>query len=170
LPGILHRWNDQDGNPALQIDANGNVYFGDANEAVITPEGGLAVWFQNRTGAPTMRGMLVTLGTAPSSVIACPYAIPKVMGVIYSSGVANGEFVRVVVSGVAYCLFENAQSPTVGYWVGLSDTVDGRAQARATMPDNSGAGIDLHNKEIGHCIDTVAPGTDVLARVVLHFN
>jgi hypothetical protein len=170
MSGIIHRWDDKDGQPALQIDANGNVYFGEANEAIFTPDGGLAVWFQNRTGAPSVRGMLVTLGTAPSSVIACPYTIPKAMGVIYSSGVPESQFVRVVISGVAYCLFDNSATPTVGYWVGLSDSVDGRAQARSTLPDNSGAGIDLHNKEIGHCVDSVPGGSDVLARVVLHFN
>jgi hypothetical protein len=61
-------------------------------------------------------------------------------------------------------------APTIGYWVGNSDAANGRAQVRATLPDNSGPGIDIHNREIGHCVDTVPAGTNVLARVVLHFN
>lgn len=170
MPGISHSWYDENGAPALQIDESGQVLFGDGNAAILTREGGLAVWFQNKTGAPSVRGMLVTLGTNPSSVVACPKEIAKPIGAIYTAGVPDGQFVRVVVSGVAYVLFADTQSPTVGYWVGLSDAVDGRAQARSTLPDNSGAGIDLHNREIGHCVDTVASGTDVLARVVLHFN
>ena len=170
MPGILHQWNDQDGRPALQIDAGGNVYMGDANEAILTQEGGVAVWFQNRTGAPSVRGSLITMGTAPSSVVLCPKTIPKCCGVVLTSGVPDGEFVRVVVAGVAYVLVEDGTGPTVGNWVGLSSVTDGRAQFQATLPDNSGAGIDLHNREIGHCVDTVPAGTDVLARVVLHFN
>lgn len=170
MPGILHGWDDEDGNPALSIDAQGNVLMGDANEAVLTKEGGLAVWFQNRTGAPTVKGMLVTMGTAPSSVVACPKTVPKCCGVILDAGVLDSEFVRVVIAGVAYVLVEDGLGPTVGYWVGLSSVTDGRAQFQATLPDNSGAGIDLHNREIGHCVDTVPAGTDVLARVVLHFN
>ena len=170
MPGILHRWDDEDGQPALQIDAAGRSYFGDANEAILTKDGGVAVWFQNRTGTASVRGSLVTMGTAPSSVILCPKTIPKACGVVLDSGVPDGQFVRVVVTGVAYVLVEDGMGPTVGYWVGLSSVTDGRAQFQATLPDNSGAGIDLHNREIGHCVDTVPAGTDVLARVVLHFN
>jgi hypothetical protein len=170
MAGILHRWDDEDGNPALLIDAQGNVAFGDANEAILTRDGGVAVWFQNRTGAASVRGALVTMGTAPSSVILCPKTIPKACGVILDSGVPDGQFVRVVVTGVAFVLVEDGMAPTVGYWVGLSSVTDGRAQFQATLPDNSGAGIDLHNREIGHCVDTVPAGTYVLARVVLHFN
>lgn len=170
MAGILHRWDDEDGQPALQLDAAGRAIFGDANEAVLTHEGGLAVWFQNRTGGPTVKGTLITMGTAPSSVVVCPKTIPKCCGVILDSGVPESEFVRVVIAGVAYVLVEDGLGPTVGNWVGLSSVTDGRAQFQATLPDNSGAGIDLHNREIGHCVDTVPAGTDVLARVVLHFN
>ena len=57
----------------------------------------------------------------------------------------------------------------VGYWVKAADD-DGRAEV-TTSPSGVGAmTANEHFREIGHCLETVADGTDVLAKVVLHFN
>lgn len=171
MGGISHRWDDERGVPALQIDDDGHVIFGDANAAILTPEGGTAVWLINRTGAESVRGTVVTLGTAPQSVKKVVAGVPNAIGSIYSSGVADGQPVRVVISGIAWVLFEDGMAPTIGYWVGSSANVDGRAQVLASPPGSGlAAEIAAHNLEIGHCMDSVASGTNVLARVVLHFN
>jgi hypothetical protein len=169
--GIIHRWDDERGEPAFWIDDDGHVSFGAQNEAILTRDGGIAIWLINKTGSASVRGKLVTPGVNPSSVQAVTAGVPNAIGAFLDSGVADGQPARVVISGVAWVLFADGQAPTVGYWVGSSDAVAGRARAQA-LPPGSGLPDEVaaHNAEIGHCIDTVAAGTDVLARVVLHFN
>ena len=49
--------------------------------------------------------------------------------------------------------------------VGAAD-VAGRADATSATPPAA----PTHFEEIGHCLQTISGGTDVLCRVVLHFN
>jgi hypothetical protein len=168
---LSHDFKDLQGRTALGVGSDGYVTFGfPQNKMGFTADGGLYVWFSNKTGAPSVLGMLVTPGSETGSVVAVTGGIPNSVGAIADSGVADGGHVRVVIAGVARVLFADGQAPTVGYWCGSSGTVDGRAEARATVPDNSGAGIDIHNREIGHILETKASGTDVTAKVLLHFN
>jgi hypothetical protein len=140
------------------------------SNAVLTPEGGLAVWMTNKTGAPSVYGNLVTSGSAAGSVVLVTAGVPNTIGVIYTPGIADGGQVLVVVSGIADVLVVDSTAVVVGYWAGSSETVNGRAELRSSLPDNSGTGITIHNREIGHVISAADAGTDVLARVVLHFN
>lgn len=48
--------------------------------------------------------------------------------------------------------------------------VDGRANCTIANPGPGLPAADTHFKEIGHCLQSVAGGTDKLARVTLHFN
>ncbi len=166
-----HRFNDIDGRIALAVHRDGFVEtFGPTNRGGFTRDGGLFIRMINKTGAASKLGQLVTLGSEQFSVREVQAGIPNAVGAIQDAGVADGGTVRVVVSGIGFVLFEDGQAPTVGYWCGSSAAVNGRAEARSTLPDNSGAGVDIHNREIGHIVDTVAAGTDVVARVLFHFN
>jgi len=157
------------GRTVISVDDDGLIEFPTVGIA-LTPCGGFARAFTNKTGARTVRGQLVTTGSAANSVINTSAGVPNAIGAIWTVGADDGTACYVVISGVADILFADGQAPTVGYWVGSSDAVDGRARAAASLPDNSGAGVTMHNHEIGHCIQTVAAGTDVVARAVLHFN
>jgi predicted RecA/RadA family phage recombinase len=145
---------------------------GVAQLPILTPEGGIATWLVNKTGAPTVRGQIVTAGGGVSrGAVKVPAGVPNAVGTFYDSGVADGALARVVTTGVAPVLFADGQAPTVGYWVGSSDAVDGRARTQQVPP---GAGlvaeIEAHNAEIGHCLESLAAGADVVALCVLHFN
>lgn len=157
------------GDVATASDIGGLITF-PGGLCALTPAGGFAVRMVNKTGGASVRGTLVTTGSAERSVVTTTANIPHAVGAIWSNGVADGGDIYVVVSGVAEVLFEDGQAPTVGYWCGISASVGGRAQARASLPDNSGAGVDLHNGEVGHILQTIQAGTNVKALVMLHFN
>lgn len=165
----LYELKDDSGRTVFALDVDGLVELPTIGLA-FTPAGGIARKFTNKTGGASVRGQLVTTGSAANSVILTTAGVPNAMGAMWSRDVADGGTCYVVISGVADVLFADGQSPTVGWWVGSSDAVNGRARAAASLPDNSGAGVTMHNHEIGHCIQTINAGTDVVARVVLHFN
>lgn len=162
----LHDFQDQSGHTGLAVHDDGWVEFGEVgNWGGISRDGGLFVWFQNQTGGVSVRGQVVTPGGGNWGVIKCVAGIPYPAGVIIDGGVADGGWIRVAVSMVAEVLFADGQAPTAGYWVGLSGAVDGRAQVSQSVPD-----VPTHNLEIGHCLETKNAGTDVRAKVLLHFN
>ena len=166
----LYRWDDKAGELALGITSDGLIETGVKNNAGWTPVGGLYVRMQNKTGSASVKGTLVTTGSESMSFVAVTGGVPNCMGIVYDAGVADGSVCRVVVAGIAQVLFKDGEAPVVGYWCGNSVDTAGRAEAKESLPDNSGAGVTLHNREIGHILETKEAGTDVLARVVLHFN
>jgi hypothetical protein len=138
-----------------------------------TPEGGIAIRMFNKTGGASVKGTLVD--TQASIDFAVKIAVADdddVMGVIYDSGVADGDLVWVVVCGVADVLLEDLSTATRGYWCRTSITQAGRADITNPNPPASGIIVEIqeHFREIGHCLESVTAGTDKLARVVLHFN
>lgn len=136
--------------------------------ARFTPEGGLAVRFINDTGAPSVRGSLVEASSSVDQAVSLTQAAgdDDCLGAIYEDGVADGQPVWVVVAGMADVLLENGTSATRGYWAGTGATA-GRADCTNANPPGL---VDAHFTEIGHCVQSVGSGTDVLARCVLHFN
>ena len=70
----------------------------------------------------------------------------------------------------AGALRKDATASTKGFWVYTSD-VAGRADATLAAPPGGGIPeLDIHMREIGHCIESKGADTDVLAKAVLHFN
>lgn len=134
-----------------------------------TPEGGLAIRVINKTGAASIKGYCVTAGAEDNSVILVPIGVPNCIGVFYESGKADGEYVWIVISGMADVYFWNA--PTVGYLArtGLAaDTGEVSGQALSEAFPASPFASDKHFCEIGHVLETKeAPG---LAKTLLHFN
>ncbi len=93
------------------------------------------------------------------------------IGIVYDNGIANGSECRIVISGIAEVLLVNSTSATRGYWAKTSDTVAGRADITSAAPTGGTiAGLQDHGQEIGHCIASASAGTDVLTRIVVHFN
>lgn len=134
---------------------------------MITEDGGFAIRLINKTGSATVKGTLVVAATGSSNAFStAPANSELVLGIVYENGIADGSLCYVVVSGIANVLAKNSVSPapTSSYWVGASD-VAGRAYFNDGNP-----GTTAHDREIGHCIETKASGTDVLVKAVLHFR
>lgn len=137
-----------------------------------TPLGGSARKFINKTGAPSIKGMLV------DSSSSFDFAVDKVanddpdcMGVMHEDGVPDGESVWVVTHGPAEVLLEDNTAATRGYWARVSVTDPGRADVTNPLPPGGTINeIDNHFREVGHGMESVSAGTDKLAIIFLHFN
>jgi len=132
-----------------------------ANEYLkFTDEGGLAI--KLIAGEALSRGMVLRASpTEDNTAIMVDANGDMPIGIAYSDA-ADGEFIWVVVSGIAYVLFKVGVTGTKGHIIHVSDTA-GYAQDAATIPE-----VALHNREIGHVLETGSSGG--LARSVLHFN
>ena len=145
---------------------------GPGKPSVLTPEGGIAIWMINGTGATSIKGTIV--GTSPSvdnGVEISPANVADMIGVIYDNGVPDGELVRVVITGVAQVLIRDSTPATRGYWCRMSITQAGRANITNASPPGGGIPeIDEHFKEIGHSLESATAGTDVLVKISVHLN
>ena len=137
-----------------------------------TDEGGFAIYLINKTGAASVKGTLVdTKASIDNAVNIVGADEPDIVGVVYENGIADGDLVLVVISGVAEVLLEDSTASTRGYWARISITQNGRADITNAAPPGGGvAEIDRHFREIGHCLESKGAGTDVLAKCILHFN
>jgi hypothetical protein len=134
-----------------------------------TADGGMAVQLINKTGAPSVKGSVVASGTVNASFILQGNEF-NAIGAVYEAGVADGSPCWVTFAGIAYVLLVNGTGSTAGYWV-KSHATDGRADGSLALPTGgSFAGVDDHFKEIGHSLETKIAGTDVLCKIMLHFN
>jgi|LGVF01.2.fsa_nt_gb hypothetical protein len=135
-----------------------------------TPIGGRAIKLKNLTGAPSVKGTLVEANETTEDGFEILSDLYDCIGIIYEDGIADGEDCWVVVSGIAEVLLKDTTTSTTGNWVKASDT-DGRADATLELPSGGTLPqLQEHFQEIGHCIETKVAGTDVLAKIVLHFN
>jgi len=135
------------------------------DKAAISQDGGIMVKLINRTGGITVKGTIVSADVSnEESFYTTPSDGDMPIGIVYESGVGNGSSAWVVVSGIAEVLFKDAVAPTRGY-VAFVSNVAGRADVSASVPASL-----THWREIGHPIQTKSAGTNVIAKVVLHFN
>ena len=136
-----------------------------------TADGGYAIELINDTGEFSVRGTVVQASTNVDGgfqVAGADSAIP--IGIVYDSDVAHGSLCRVIVSGQADVLLKDDTPAIRGNWVGVSD-VAGRAWAGGGIhPGTNPPAQAEHNRELGHCLQSVTAGTNKLARIVLHFN
>jgi hypothetical protein len=126
----------------------------------------------NKTGALSVRGTLLELSdTTANGVQANDADENHPIGVMEFSGVPDGGLCWVVTDGPAYVLIEDGTTATLHYWARVSITDAGRADiTNAEAPGGTITALENHLKEIGHCMESVGSGTDVLALVHLHFN
>lgn len=138
----------------------------------LTPEGGIANKYINKTGGVSVKGTVVAIYNTTAinnAVMKSTVDIPDAIGVIYEDGIADGKDVWVVTSGKAYVLFIGSTTRrhlARTFIVGDAGYVSGQAlsEAAPTSPFAS----DKHFCEIGHvCESRTGAG---LALVNLHFN
>lgn len=140
------------------------------DKTALTPEGGFAIKLTNRTGGNSVKGTIVCASTNYSnSFMKTPTggkAYNKSIGAVYEDGVSDGSDCWVVVSGIVEVLIDDGTSSTAGNWACSSITTSGRATLNTDDPTSQ----DTHNREIGHVIETKSSGTNVLVKIVMHFN
>ena len=154
------------------------VRHGSANgrkNAFTTPEGGIAEFYTNNTGAPSVGGLVVKLDTTDRNVTTTAISDLEPIGVIYDAdwnvGVANGSEIAVVTEGNANALLEDGTAATAGNWVQTSDVQAGRINATSTgAPGGLLGQLFAHFQEMGHCEETKIAGTDVICEIHLHPN
>lgn len=140
------------------------------NKQMVTPIGGIAIKMTNKTGSASVKGMLIESNETVEDAFQELTDEYDCIGIVYEEGVADGEDCWVVITGIAEVLLEDGTASTAGYWV-ESSTVNGRADATNPLPAGGTlAELQNHFKEIGHCLETKTAGTDVLAKIVVHFN
>jgi hypothetical protein len=128
--------------------------------------GGLIEWYYNRTGGDTVKGTVVEPSNTHDDAVRVALADAlDPIGVIMDDGVAEGQLCRVCVQGKCQVLLKDTTAGTREYWVKVSD-VAGRADATNASPP--GAVLE-HFRELGHCMESVAGGTDVLCWIHCHF-
>jgi hypothetical protein len=133
-----------------------------------TNERGFLVKHINRTGHTSIKGECVSASpTTDREVILSPSGF-DIIGVVQEAGVAEGGEMWVWCNGsVAQVLLKDGVAAVRGY-VGLGDDVDGRAYVVAVPSSNPV--VAEHFREIGHCMQSVNAGTNVLALFSIHFN
>lgn len=137
---------------------------------MFTADGGIAKQLTNRTGLASIKGTLAESHESGDNGFETLSDEYDCIGIVYENGIADGEECWVIVTGIAEVLIEDGTASTHGNWVEAS-TVDGRANATLSLP-SGGTIQELQNhfKEIGHCLESKTAGTDVLAKIILHFN
>jgi hypothetical protein len=143
-------------------------YINSLSRIKLTPEGGYAIRMTNRTGAPSVKGSIVSVSESVDDSVNLQNNEYDAVGVVYESGIAVGSLMWVVVAGRVQVLMKNTVATTRG-GVLISANTDGRADWIAN-PGTGLPAVDVHFKEIGHCLESKAGGTDVLVYGIIHFN
>lgn len=133
-----------------------------------TSEGGIYETFiyVNESANSVKGTIVVASSTVENGVSVAPTSSPMPIGVIYESGISNGNPVKVVVYGKAEVLLEDNATASRGYWCGVSANQPGKMVQLSTVPATT-----QHNTEIGHSLQSVGTGgTNILSLVQLHFN
>ncbi len=137
----------------------------------ITPECGIAFLMINDTGFDSVKGTIVEC----SKVVPCGYVISVVdsnhaMGVVYQSGIPDGQETWIVRLGYAFVLLEDGTASNHGNWVRTSLNQMGRADATGIDPPGGGIiELDNHLKEIGYAQESISAGTNKLCRIFVNF-
>jgi hypothetical protein len=132
--------------------------------------GGLMIKLTNRTGAPTVKGSVVSSSPDYDNSFHLQSNEFDAIGVVLDDGIPDGNEAYVIVSGIAEVLFKVNVTATRGY-VALSADTDGFAD-NIDVPSSNPV-VAQHFKEIGHVLETKVPRdqtSSVLAKVMLHFN
>ncbi len=141
------------------------------NKVGISELAGIALKHINKTGVASVKGTIVEASTTTDDAFQVSGANGNhSIGVVYEDGVADGDECWIIIYGVADVLLKDTTLSAHGNWVFVSD-VAGRADATLADPTAGGvAQLDQHMREVGHCLESKAADTDVLARVCIHFN
>jgi hypothetical protein len=138
-----------------------------------TGERGFQMKLTNKTGSNSVKGTVVEQSSTTDSAFSAIVADePDPIGVVYEAGVADGSECWIwLPQSLCQVLLEDGSAATREYWVKVSDTDAGRADAsNAAPPGGTIAAIEDHFTELGHAAESQSSGTDVLCLIHLHFN
>lgn len=125
-------------------------------------EGCICKAFINGTGSISQKGKVAALSkTADNTVVTASDDSGVIAGVIYESGILNGESVRVAISGETEVMLEDGQDALAGYWCGVGQN---GGMYQKEQPESE----DLP-KRIGYSLQSKTGGASVLAKVLLRF-
>ena len=135
----------------------------------LTPEGGLAVRLTNKTGGNSIQGTIVNQAANDDNAFGLiPDDIPDPIGVVYETGIADGQECWVVTGGLGDIYFEAAV--TRGEFARVQVAADGGTvgYAIAEAVPTSPFATDKHFQEVGHVLEST--GGAGLAKCLIHFN
>lgn len=131
--------------------------------AKITPEGGYAVKLTNKTGAPSVKGQIVShKGTVARAFDLTAVGANHCLGVVYESGIEDAAECWVVVSGIAQVLMKNAA--TMGHICRIPLNTDEGEAAGYAMDAAQSSSASVY--KIGDVLETA--DAEVLCKVLLH--
>lgn len=152
----------------LQIVSDGSGVVGIGSDSS-TYERGFLFKAVNRTGATSVKGLLVSCSTSADREVIKQANEYDTIGVVQEDGVDEGNEMWVWgIGSICQVLAKDGVAFTRGNVLVAADT-DGRA-SNISNPGSGLPGTDTHFKECGHVLETKAGGTDVLVLCVLHFN
>jgi len=127
----------------------------------LTPEGGYAVLIANKTGTTTIKGTIVTKSNSfENAIMINPASAYLPLGIVYESGVADGEECWIVISGKADVLFDDGVAPQGTYFAVVSSTPGTVIQ----YPNPSAYNMRI----IGTVLESKTSGTNVLAKCMIN--
>jgi uncharacterized protein (TIGR02145 family) len=125
-----------------------------------TEEGGIAILLTNKTGAASIKGTVVKMHTdIDNAVIIAPTNDRTVSGIIYESGVQDGDEVWICTSGKTKVLINDGEACVRGQWAILG------TNGRVTSVPNP-AIYFWYSGLIGIFTESKEIGTNVLATVI----
>ncbi|MGE4406044.1 hypothetical protein [Pseudomonas sp.] len=152
---------------AVQIDTEtGDLH---APGGVLTADGGIAVPMINATGAPSVKGMAVTVGSAADNSFVAEVSGYGIIGYVQEDGVPDGQPCLVGKTGKVWALLKDGTAGQRGYLLRVTD-VPGRVEAIVPPAGLGSQAQDEHFKEGGHCLEDKPAGVDVLVLASLHLN
>jgi len=97
----------------------------------LTPEGGIAVRIINGSGSASVKGTVVCVNNGNDNQFALQTNEFNAIGICYESGIANGSYAWIVVSGIADVLLQDTIGSTRDQ-VAICSPTDGRMITIAT--------------------------------------
>ena len=133
-----------------------------AGSAMITPEGGFAVYLKNDMVTPIVKGYCVRPSTvSDDGVVYAASGEINPIGFVYDATIAAGAYGWIVVAGRCQ-VYVNAAG-TRGQWISM----EGSGVPGQVLPAPAPGSVAIHFEECGHLIQTVSSG---LAFAIIHFN
>ena len=163
---------------SVAINGNLSTYDGVQYGVFLSSEGGIGCWMKNLSGHTSITGEVVmpSSGTTFAAAQTMGYTTSTLLcetpiGIVYSGGVANGNWVPIITNGRAQVLLSTTvcSIPLTPCGVMMCDTA-GRATWNVLEP-SAFTHINIHWREVGHSIDYL--GTDAASTLrwcQVHFN
>jgi len=127
---------------------------------MMTSEGGYAIYMQNDATATITQYSIVTVSSTTNNMIMTAPANYDLSIGVANTAIAPNEWGWVIVSGIA--TVRTAGDVTRGHFAYASST------AGAALGSNDVGGTALHNREIGHFLESKT-GVST-AKIILHYN